>query len=270
MILTDIHTHSTFSTDGKSTLEEMVSTAKARGLRYFGISEHFDLDETSVKYYGATDYKAYFSCARRLQEKYNDGQFTFLAGGELGFADEQRVRDGAAEISEKYHPDFIVNSIHNVNGADCYRSSYFEGKDKRRAYGDYLEAVIKSLDAPYSYDIVGHVGYVSRHAPYEDCKIRVAEFSDLYDELLRKIVQKGKILEVNSSSRGAGSEFLPDVDVLARYFELGGRRVSFGSDAHFTARIADKREQVCEALKKIGFDCITVPVCGNYISVEIS
>ena len=269
MILTDVHTHSKFSTDGKSTLEEMVSTAKARGLRYFGVSEHFDLDESSVKCYGTTDYNAYFLCARRLQEKYNDERFTFLAGGELGFADEQRVRDGAAEIAEKYHPDFIVNSIHNVNGADCYLLPYFEGKSKHLAYGDYLKAVSESLDAPYSYDIVGHVGYVSRHAPYEDCKIRYAEFADLYDEILRKIVQKGKILEVNSSSRGAGSEFLPDVDVLARYFELGGRRVSFGSDAHFTERIADKREQVVRELKKIGFDCITVPVRGNYISVAI-
>ena len=44
MKLTDVHTHSAYSNDGISPLEEMVFAAKAQGLSYYGVSEHFDYD----------------------------------------------------------------------------------------------------------------------------------------------------------------------------------------------------------------------------------
>lgn len=275
MVLTDIHNHSKFSTDGISPLEDMVATAKGLGLRYFGISEHFDYDyiAAGLKIPGFeppyTDAAAYFSTAKELKDRYCDNSFTFLAGVELGFSDDGHCQEEYARLIEKYSPDFIVNSVHTVDGVDAYVKSYFEGKTKERAYLDYLNAVRRSLDAPYNYDIVAHLGYCSRNATYADPKLRYAEFADIIDGILDTVVQKDKILEVNSSPRTAGSEFLPDTDILQRYFELGGRRISFASDAHSTKRICDKREIVVAALKKIGFKYITVPCRGGRIEVEI-
>lgn len=267
--MTDLHTHSTFSTDGKSPLSDMISTAKQLGLRYYGVSEHFDLDDYSIKLYGTIDEKAYFTCARSLQQQHNSDTFTFLAGGEFNFVSDERVCDKFSRILQQYQPDFVVNSVHIVDGEECFRQEYFAGKSKEYAYSRYLQQVICSLDADYHYDIVGHVGYVSRNAPYEDKKVRYADYAGLYDEILRKIIQKNVILEVNSSSRGAGCVFLPDTDVLRRYFELGGRKISFGSDAHFTKRIADKRQLVCAALKEIGFTHVTIPIKATHIEIDL-
>ena len=275
MLLTDIHNHSKFSTDGVSPLEDMVATAKGKGLRYFGISEHFDYDyiAAGLKIPGFeppyTDAEAYFATARALKDRYCDDNFAFLAGAELGFSEDGRCKDDYNRLIKKYTPDFIVNSVHTVRGEDCYFEGYFKDKSKEGAYRGYLETVRKSLNAPYDYDIIAHLGYCSRNAPYADPKLRYADFSDLLDEILITIVQKDKILEVNSSARTAGSDFLPDTDILQRYFELGGRRISFASDAHSTQRICDKREIVVAALKKIGFKFITVPCRGGRIEVEI-
>ena len=269
MIVTDLHTHSTYSTDGKSPLADMVRTAKARGLLYYGVSEHFDLDEYSINLFGAIDGEAYFTHARRLQQEVNDERFTFLAGGEFNCFLDGGVNEKFLGVVERYRPDYVVNSVHVVDGEECYRQDYFTGKDKRYAYARYLEQVLRSLDVPYPYDIVGHIGYVSRNAPYADRKLHYADFADLYDEILKRIIEKKVILEVNSSSRGAGSDFLPDTDVLRRYFALGGRKISFGSDAHNTERIGDKREPVCAVLKGIGFTCITVPVRGTHIEIPL-
>lgn len=274
MLLTDVHNHSTFSTDGRSTLEDMVSTAKIKGLRYFGISEHFDNDYLALglKINGGppfTDADGYFKTAAELKEKYNDSNFTFLAGCEFGFTQHNQCFDDYARLIEKYSPDFIVNSVHTVDGRDCWFADYFEGKSKEKAYGAYLEEVLKSLSAPYYYDIVSHLGYCARNAKYPDPKLRYENFRDIIDEILSTIAYKGKILEVNSSSRGAGSDFLPDIDILTRYFELGGRLVSFASDAHATDRICDKRDKVVTALKKIGFTYITVPTYAGYFKVNI-
>ena len=269
MILTDLHTHSTFSTDGKSKLSDMVNTAKSKGLRFYGVSEHFDLDDYSIQLYGRIDEKAYFSRARELQRLHNGETFTFLSGGEFNYVTDKRVWDKFLAIAERFKPDYAINSVHIVDGEECFRREYFQGKSKEYAYSRYLEQVLKSLDAPYHFDIVGHLGYVSRNAPYGDSKIRYVDFVDLYDAILVKIAHKGLILEVNSSSRGAGSDFLPDTDVLRRYFELGGRKISFGSDAHYTTRIADKRDQAVGELKNIGFTRITVPNKGSHIEIEL-
>lgn len=269
MILTDMHTHSAFSSDGKAPLDDMIEAAKRLKVRYYGVSEHFDTDSVSSKIFSLTDIPAYFAAARSLQKREDGADFTLLIGGEYGFSPEPAACAGLCDVSERFSPDFVVNSVHVVDGHDCYFPAYFEGKDKRAAYSAYLGRVRESLDAPYYYDIVGHIGYVSRNAPYADKKLRYEEYADLYDDILRTIVSKGKILEVNSSARGAESEFLPDTDVLRRYFELGGRLVSFGSDAHEPRRIAEKRGLVAAALKEIGFTCISVPVRGRIVSCEI-
>lgn len=275
MQLTDVHNHSKFSADGVSPLEDMVSTAKEKGLRYFGISEHFDYDYIALglKIHGLeppyTDADAYFKMAAALKQRYNFSNFTFLAGGEFGFTESNWCFEEYAKLIEKYCPDFVVNSVHTVNGLDCWYADYFKDKSKDRAYGEYLEAVLKSLSAPYHYDIVSHLGYCARNAKYSDPKLRYEDFRDIIDQILKTIVQKDKILEVNSSSRTAGSEFLPDTDILFRYFELGGRAVSFSSDAHSTQRICDKREKVVAALKKIGFEHITVPTRTGFVKIDI-
>ena len=266
-MLTDIHTHSSFSPDGKSPLADMVAAAKAQGLRYFGVSEHFDVDTASRTLYGETTSPACFAEARRLQAAQNTENFTLLVGAEFGFAAEPAALARLNFIAETYRPDFIVNSVHVVDGIDAWFPEYFAGKSKEYAYSRYFETVRNSLDAPYPYDIVGHLGYVSRNAPYPDRKLRYADFSDVLDDILRTAIAKDKILEVNSSARGAGSAFLPDADILERYFALGGRKISYASDAHATPHILEGRNEVVSALKKIGFTHITVPVCGKHIPV---
>lgn len=269
MILTDLHNHSSYSADGKSSLGDMVSAAKEKGVRYFGVCEHFDFDYCAqgITYEGKTvpytDAKAYFSAIRRLQKE-NDSKdgFRLLAGGELGYAPLQSCYDEYNRLIETYRPDYIVNGVHTYQNADFMSPEYFTGKSKDYAYRTYLERVRESLEAPYHYDIVAHIGYVSRQAPYKNPKINYEDYPAEYDDILKTIIKKDKILEINSSARKAGSEYLPDFDILWRYRALGGFHVSFGSDAHDTSRICDGRETVIAALKNLGFTHITVPIAN--------
>lgn len=262
MIVSDIHTHSSFSEDGKSTLTQMAEAGRHLSLKFLGISEHLDVDPVSAKLFRRTDVSAYFAEARKLQRE-NSESFTLLAGLEYGYSPDPSTLSLLCSVSDKYSPDFVVNSVHVAGENECSRAEYFLGKSKREAYSVYLEQVLKSLDAPYFYDIVGHLGYVSRKAPYEDKTLRYGEFHDLLDEILKKTISKGKLLEVNTRTRGVESDFLPGEDILSRYFELGGRLVSFGSDAHDTLHIGEKRERVCDALLRIGFTHIAVPAKGR-------
>ena len=274
MIYADIHTHTAFSPDGRSGIRDMIGSAINAGLKIYGVSEHFnyDYDRLELEIDGQRvppiDEDAYFSCIRMLQKEYA-GKIRLLAGAEFGYDHDSRTQERYARAAEKYAPDFIINSIHTCLGMDCYFPHYCEGKSKAFAYNAYLYRVLESLDAPYPYDIVAHIGYCSRNATYPDPKLRYSEYCDVLDEILRRIIAKGKILEANTSSKTAGSPFIPDTDIFARYYELGGRMVSFASDAHDTTRVGEKREIVSAALKKIGFTHLTVPCCGKYEKAEL-
>ena len=270
-MLTDVHTHSTYSYDGDAPLEAMLQKAAALGLAYYGVSEHFNYDvlvDRALPDIPMINQAEYFSGARALQAEYA-GKLRVLVGGEFGFSPTPAAQRMYRETIEKYRPDFVVNSVHTVDGFDPWYAEYFAGKTRREAYARYLERVRASLDAPYPYDIVAHIGYVGRNAPYPaPTALRYEECPELLDDILRTIVKKGKILEVNSSARQAG-DFLPGTDILARYFALGGRKVSFASDAHGVEQICAKRDIVCAALKAIGFTHITVPDCGREIVVPL-
>ena len=84
-----------------------------------------------------------------------------------------------------------------------------------------------------------------------------------------KEIKKNKILEVNTATKNLPQISLPNQQLLQRYYDLGGRNISFGSDAHETSRILDKFEDVVCMLKKIGFTYFTVPCKNEHIKVEL-
>lgn len=271
--LTDMHTHTTFSHDGKNTPAEMLEAAQKNGLAFYGVSDHFDydydlslMDEAEKIAVQNGDEGEYFHALRHLQEDY-EGVMNVAVGAEFGYSEKSEVWGRYLSTYEKYRPDFVINSVHGVGGRD-YARYQFVG-NKKEIYGAYLKLVRKSLDAPYPYDIVGHIGYIARYVPFADRRLGLEEFGAEIDDILKTIIEKGKILEVNSANKTLENRTLPAWEIVERYFALGGRKVSFGSDAHFVERIADKRQEVVETLKKIGFKYLTVPFKGEHIEVEL-
>ncbi len=89
------------------------------------------------------------------------------------------------------------------------------------------------------------------------------------NEILRTIARDGRILEVNSSSYHAGSDTLPAFDIVKRYFELGGRLLNFGSDAHEKERLGAKYSVFSDMAKAAGFSEIAIAVGRKITTVPI-
>ena len=274
-IITDIHTHTTFSIDAKSTMEEMVKQAEELGVDYLGFSDH---ENVEAKYFGflredgtaiwQLDRDGYFAAARKVQKESKNVKI--LVGVELGFSDKQIVKDEYFSVLEKYKPDFVVNSVHFYSDLEeYYNGAPFVGRTREQAYHNYLARIIESANAPYHYDILAHLGYCARYAPYPEKDFRDGEFDDELTELFNILIGKGKILEINTAAYGLKTDFLPYRYVIEKYYSMGGRKVSFGSDAHSTSRLCDGRDKVVAVLKEIGFQYLTVPFCGKELKIEI-
>jgi histidinol-phosphatase (PHP family) len=219
---------------------------------------------------GDIDAESYFHTARHLQEDYA-GVMNVLIGAEFGFGKNPKTHDRYLEVCKTYSPDFIVNSVHFVNGSDYYLKKIFYKeengervlRDRKEVFEEYLQAIYESLLVPYPYDIVGHIGYAGRYAPYPEKGIPYAEFKSSYDRIFKEIVARDKILELN------GKGLIPSADALAGYYAMGGRKISYASDAHDAKGQLVNRAQAMEILKEVGFTYLTVPCQGEHIKVEI-
>ena len=249
--LTDFHMHSVLSGDAKSANEDNVISAVEKGCKYIALTEHCNLDFLKHGYHEitTTDLALYDGGYKRLKKKYA-GQIEIAYGLEIGY-DPQLARE-YSDIIKKYGYDYIINSIHLINGVDSYWNTFFHGRTQKEAYEEYLGAIYESLSAPYRFDSIGHFGYVTRTGPYT-CRDMFKGYENHIEAILKKMIEKGVILELNTNLRDAPPPCLPQKEIVKLYKELGGELVIFGSDAHHSSHICNAREQVMSLLKECGF-----------------
>ena len=266
MFVADSHTHCNHSHDSFVPPEEMIENAIAKGASYMAMTDHCDKDYALIPEFfdiKQIDLDSHFKQARALQERYK-GKLQIGVGLECGYyAPADKLY---REILAQYPTDVVINSVHVVNEEDCYYDSYFT-RGRKAAYGMYVQAVLDSVNADFPYDIIGHIGYVARKAPFENRALRYEEFPDMFDEILRGIIQKGKALEVNG--RGTGIPYIPEDGILRRYRELGGELVTYGSDAHYPQLQLIHYNEVKEGLKTLGFRYIFHYLDHKPVAAEI-
>jgi histidinol-phosphatase (PHP family) len=231
-------------------LDELIGAAIKKGLSYLAVTDHLDRDfmycPKSPKI-PQLDLTAYAAAVKTAKLQYS-GKIRLAFGIECGYS------KAALPLCQKelnqFDFDVIINSIHTVDNEDIYTASYYENKTKDEVLIPYIKAVSESLDAAFPYDIVGHLGYIARKAPYP---FLYADYDGLFDEIFKKLIQKGKCLEVNSHVKYAKADFFPGTDLIVRYRELGGELITFSSDAHQPERVAEKYRLITGTLKKLGF-----------------
>ncbi len=262
----DMHIHSLFSYDSEESPVRIAEKAAAIGLSRIAITDHCDFAYPNSEGQFVRDYSTYFQVLEETRRFVP--QASLSIGLEVGFT--PLGSEVYSKILSTYPFDYVINSVHVPDGrADCYCPEDFEGKSRAEAYGLYLEAVHNSIDAPYHYDAIGHLGYVCRNAPYKAPAFSLKTEGDMLDAILKKIIHKGKILEINTSVRSAGSVTLPSESILARYKELGGELITFGSDAHDCSRINDGYERASDLAKAIGFKYFAVVSAKKISMIEI-
>ena len=250
--MTDLHVHTRFSTDGEADAESYLDIAMLCGESRLGFSEHCDYDYVRRGFeVNLTDLAAMHASLLDLRRRYQ-GKIEILEGIEFGYS--RLAVEDYQRILRQYPFDYVIQSVHAPDGEpDCYFQPYFAGKNKRDAYLTYFRAVSESLDAPYPFQILGHLGYVARNAPYSDPCIRYEDFPEILDEIFSKMIRRGVALELNTNVKTAGTPFLPPLDLLKRYRALGGQFVTLASDAHQARRLYDKFDLLCDALRAAGF-----------------
>lgn len=244
----DFHIHSSLSFDGNDSIDSIAGEAVAAGLKEICFCEHIEPAHTyGIDWDGYVDFDEYTRQIEAARKKY-PGLF-IRQGIEAGLAvsSTRKIRE---YLSDK-PLDFVIASQHVIAGKDPYFSSYFEGKTKQEAEELYLKYLFDCIKDFEVYSVVGHIGYVNQHSPY-NAPLSYAEYSDLIDRILKTAINAGRGIEVNASGYYKYGEPLPAPDTIRRFLELGGEIITVGSDAHYKNVVGAKYDEIIGLLQSLG------------------
>lgn len=255
----DCHLHSSFSTDSKVNGEAYCQKAIEKGFAGIILTDHLDYDFPGFEDQFQFDQEEYSLFIEKLKEKYRK-ELKLLKGIEVGI--QPHVIDKTNEILDKYSFDYILCSVHVLDGIDPYDGEYYNGKTKYQAYLRYLEEILFAITHFDNFDMLGHIEYIVRNAHYDDKTLRYHDFFDILDMIFTTLISKGRGIEINAQNfRNMGTLLLNerseslsyDLSLLKRYKELGGELLCLGSDAHSLENIGYRFEYFAEVARTCGF-----------------
>jgi len=279
MYWSNYHSHCTFC-DGRSSMEEFIKFAIAKGVKKYGFSSHSPLPFLTfwnMKIDDLADYQTEFY---RLKQKYNSNIELFL-GLEIDYIDNFfEVRN---ELFNTENFDYLIGSIHYLDQlptGDFWTIdgdfSKFDiglnllfGGDIRLAVKRFFE-VSSLMIQKGGFDIVGHFDKIALNAShYKDFDSTDNEYKNLIGETLQLIKDKALILEINTKSLNEKGFTYPNQQFFPLMKELQ-IPITVNSDCHYPTNIIDGFEPTFKALKEAGFNTMQQLVRGTWQAVEFN
>ena len=253
----DSHLHTDLSPDSDVPIDVYAAQAAERGIAEIAITDHVDFDPRDPAYAFAT-YADRERVARDAAERWAGRGVTIRFGAELTY--NRSWEDDVRAHLARHSYDFTIGSVHDWPGSP-YRNrsglaAWVAGRSAEEVVAPYIEQVLGAAQSGL-FDAIGHLDvvkrYVGRHLPPD----RMAATAELYEPVLRAMIETGTALEVNTSGLRQGpADTYPSQAIVTRYRELGGSGVTAGSDAHRAATFAFRLEDGYRLLAEAGFESL--------------
>jgi histidinol-phosphatase (PHP family) len=248
----DYHMHTRFSEDGEDTLEDMCRRAIELGVPEIGFSEHWDVGpyENLPRFFKP---EAWYAELERLRALYA-GQLVLRAGIEI--AEPHLYPQETAEVLGRAPFDYVIGSVHFVGKNFMFNGEYFQTHTADEVYEGYFTEMGRMLQTA-DIDIVAHFDIPARAGKpifgYEP-----ARYEEKIRSGLKTCIERGLALDINVSGLRKPSQIImPDPLILQWYVEMGGERLTLGSDAHRIQEVCLHLERAIEAVQAAGIERIT-------------
>jgi histidinol-phosphatase (PHP family) len=265
----DSHLHTDRSPDADVPIDVYARLAHERRIAEIAITDHVDFDPRGPAY-------AFATFADRQREVLEAAERWGPLGVAIGFGVEityQRAFEADIRAHlERHRYDFVIGSVH-IGPDDPYVSdrvaSFVAGRPLPEIIRPYFDEVLAAARSGL-FDTLGHLDFVKRYLHPHVKPAELAAAPELYEPILCALVDSGMALEVNASGLRQGPrETYPPASVVARFRELGGRRVTAGSDAHRREHFAFGLATAYGHVARAGFDSLATRRGSDPISVPV-
>jgi len=277
MYWSNYHSHNTFC-DGRSSMEDFVKFALAKGVMKYGFSSHAPLPFNTFWNMKIDDFVDYQSEFHRLKLKYNTRIDLYL-GLEIDYIHNFFEIQNKLFSTDNF--DYLIGSIHYTdvlpdgnywtidgNFEDFKRglNILFDG-DIRAAARRFFEISSVMVDKG-GFDIVGHFDKITLNGSrFKEFDVSESWYRNLVGEVLQQIKDKGLILEINTKSLHGKGITYPGIEFFPLINELD-IPIVVNSDCHYPTTIIDGFVETYRALKQAGFKTMHQIVNGKWQPVE--
>jgi histidinol-phosphatase (PHP family) len=231
----DYHLHSNVSCDTSVTMAEMCGAALALGMSEIAFTEHFDLHplDYCVNFYKPDDY---FEKLENVRRVFAPQGLTIRAGVEVG--EYHLYHDTAKPVLDAWPYDLVLGSLHWVGNDSIFDPAYFSGHTPQTTIAPYFTELL-ALVRFGGFDVLSHPDVFKRVAYAVYGQYDAGEWEDLIRPVWQACIEQGIGIEVNTASlRREIGQVHPSLDALRWYREMGGDRLTFGSDGHQPDHVA--------------------------------
>lgn len=252
----DYHHHSESSVDSVTPMADVCRAAIAKGVTEIAFTEHMDFipEERNTGYFDYGDYMRHIEATRAEF----DGRIVVLAGVEIDYCPD--FEDDIASWLDGKAFDFVVGSVHYVRGegniSEPRAMDFFKDRTVDEAYSLYLDLVQRSANTGM-WDTLGHLDLIKRYGVKKWGPFKPERFQQQIDDILTTVIDRGMALEINTSGlRQSPEDFYPTADVVRRYRELGGSRLTVGSDSHNDRHVGLGIPEAYQLALDVGFHTV--------------
>jgi histidinol-phosphatase (PHP family) len=250
----DYHLHSIFSEDGHSSIRDMCLAAIQLGIPEIGFSEHLDQhpnDLVSINFYRPDDW---WEEIRRVREEFA-GRLVVRAGLEAG--ETHRYPKKVQDLARDYPYDYVIGSLHYVGDHFLFDPVYLRENSTYDLLDTYFTEVELMTRKPL-FDILGHLDLPVRNARRIRDEYDPARHEGLIRRILQNCIDHGLALDVNVAGlRKPSQNVMPHPAILRWYREMGGERLTLGSDAHAADQVGLHLDQALDAIRSAGLVSVT-------------
>jgi histidinol-phosphatase (PHP family) len=262
----DSHVHSEWSWDAPvGDMERSCARAVEIGLPAIAFTEHLDHTVMRIATGGpyadrhltsiagpdglltppALDPVGYLAAVEHCRERFP--QLRILSGLEIG--EPHRHAEQCADVLAAGRFDRVLGSLHTLPDAGGFAEppNIYPHRDAHDVVRDYLTEVATMMSTSRMFSVLAHIDYPVRYWPTEQAgPFDPKAFEEEFRHALGATARSGRALEVNTR--------LPlHATILDWWHDEGGDAVTFGSDAHLPADVADGFTDAARMAEAYGF-----------------
>ena len=240
----DLHNHTPLCNHATGSIDEYIQAAIAKGISYFGFSDHAPMDfdpHYRMSFDAMADYEADVKDAKK---RYADA-ITILLGYEVDFLPghmDKRVLD--AEV------DYLIGSVHFLQGWGFDNPEFlakWKEQDVNDVWKNYFETITQMVHSGY-FDIVGHLDLIKVFNFLPTLSI-----TDLAQEALHAIKEKEMVLEINGAGlRKPVAQPYPSFELLKEAKRLN-IAITLSSDAHEPSQVGLFASEITKMAYEAGY-----------------
>lgn len=252
MIKCDMHTHTNNSSDCNTPMEDTVKSAIEKGIEVLAFTDHCEWLCFDVKN-NYESIKNSLAEADAVQKKYKD-KIKILSGIELGeYIYNKNLGD---YMLKSLDYDVVIASLH-VRRDNTVFSFTDYSKEKEEDIREMLEEYFEDLyelAKVMDYDVLAHLTIPYRYINGKyGHNFDSREYEKIITKILKTVIKREKALEINTSGVKTFGMLFPDEWIVEKYYDLGGRIITIGADAHTPENVASGFDEVEKYLKEVGF-----------------